>query len=488
MSADITLLNLNLLYVRYLDTVDRELHLPLGCLYLTRALEQAGYTVDFRDYQLTQASEPFSTDAILRFLEGAAPVVGFSCMANLLPFAILAMKEYKKQHPEATLILGGVGSKAVEEQILERFPWIDVIAVGEGERTGPELLAAIRRGDDLTRVAGLVVRGRDGRIVRTPMRERVPDLDVIPFPAFEHIDLKQYRGYGLMSSRGCPYPCTFCSVAPVWDHASTFRSIGNIVDEMQMLHEKAGVKMFLFQDEYFVSKKARVMEFCDALSRSGLKVMWKSFGRVDLTDREMMEAMAATGCVELRFGIESGCDRILQLVKKGFSAEQAIARVSEAVGIFPRVDAFYIWGFPFETLDDFHQTVFQMVSLRMLGARILPSMLCLLPQTELYQAYAGKAKLEFCPELFPEYMITGHEISTLSKFEIAPQHRPIYEFIQAHPDLFPGFFHIDLAGNILPKLAVLKKFGFYPDTLDAAAPESCGAHSPESAATRACPV
>ncbi|HQG29780.1 MAG TPA: cobalamin-dependent protein, partial [Candidatus Ozemobacteraceae bacterium] len=177
MTADITLLNLNLLYVRYLDTVDRELHLPLGCLYLTRALEQAGYTVDFRDYQLTQAAEPFSTGAILRFLEGAAPVVGFSCMANLLPFAILAMQEYKKQHPESTLVLGGVGSKAVEEQILERFPWIDVIAVGEGERTGPDLLGAIRRGDDLTRVAGLVVRDRDGRIVRTPTRERVADLD-----------------------------------------------------------------------------------------------------------------------------------------------------------------------------------------------------------------------------------------------------------------------------------------------------------------------
>jgi len=483
--ADITLLNLNLLYVRYLDTVDRELHVPLGCLYLTHALEDAGYTVDFRDYQLTEASEPFSTDAILQFLEGAAPVVGFSCMANLLPFAILAMEEYKKKYPDSTLILGGVGSKAVEEKILERFPWIDIIAVGEGERTGPELLGAIKSGGDLTRVPGLVVRNGSGEIIRTPMRERIADLDTIPFPAFQHIDLKKYRGYGLMSSRGCPYPCTFCSVAPVWDHASTFRSVGNIVDEMRMLHEKAGVKMFLFQDEYFVSKKERVMQFCDALSRSGLKVMWKSFGRVDLTDREMMEAMAAVGCVELRFGIESGCDRILQRVRKGFSAEQAIARVSEAIGIFPRVDAFYIWGFPFETLEDFHQTVFQMVSLRMMGARILPSMLCLLPQTELYNEYAGKVKLDFCAELFPEYMITGHEISRMSKFSIAPQHRPIYDFIQAHPDLFPGFFHIDLAGNILPKLAVLKKFGFYPDDAEAATTESCGAHSPEATATRA---
>ncbi len=476
--ADITLLNLNLLYVRYLDAIDRELHVPLGCLYLTRAMQNSGLKVDFRDYQLNEYQDPFEVSRIIDFLGETANIVGFSCMANLLPFTLLAMREFKRLYPEKFLILGGVGPKSVEEKIMQRFPWIDCISVGEGEQTGPELVRAIQQNDDLTKVAGLVVRTPKGRIVRTPHRERIESLDSQPFPEFAKIDLSRYQGYGILSSRGCPYPCTFCSVAPVWDHHSTFRSNDSIIEEMKLLHDTAGVKMFLFQDEYFVSTKSRILDFCEKLKKSGMKVYWKAFGRVDLTDEEMMHTMADNGCVELRFGIESGSDRVLQMVKKGFSAANAVEVISRAQKIFPRVDAFYVWGFPFETLEDFHQTVFQMVMFRMMGVRILPSLLCLLPQTELFIEYQNQYPLDFCPELFPEYMITGHEISASGKFQIDDLHQDKYAFIKENPDIFPGFFHMDLQNNILPKLAIMRKFGFYPLEADPVNTESCGAHSP----------
>lgn len=481
--ADITLINLNLLYVRYVDTIDKELHVPLGCLYLTKSLEDAGFDVDFRDYQLSEFEEPFAVESIVQFLRDPAPVVGFSCMANLLPFTLLAMKAFREAYPDVFVVLGGVGAKGVEEQVLTRFPWVDCIVVGEAERTAPELLAALERGQDLATVPGLSLRRPSGEILRTPPRPRIGNLDDIPFPAFDYVDLSRYQGYGMITTRGCPYPCTFCSVAPVWDRKSTYRSNANIIEEMRLLCDKAGVKIFLFQDEFFVSSKSRVLSFCRELRESGLSVYWKAFGRVDLTDRETMEAMARAGCVELRFGIESGSERVLAAVKKGFSAEDAITRVTEAISIFPRVDAFYIWGFPFETMDDFHQTVFQMVALRMAGARILPSLLCLLPQTDLFRDNLGRYPLDFCPELFPEYMITGHETSTRSRVHIDDRHRPIFEFIRTNPDIFPGFFHMDLEGNVLPKLRVLKKFGFYPEELLDRIPESCGAHSPRAVAT-----
>lgn len=479
---DLTLLNLNLLYVRYLDTVDRELHVPLGCLYLTRAIENAGFKVDFRDYQLNEFKDPFEISRIIEFLGETADIVGFSCMANLLPFTLLAMKEFKRLHPEKFLVLGGVGAKSVEDKIMQRFPWVDCIAVGEGERTGPELIRALKNQEDLTRVEGLFIRGAAGEIISTPARQRIEELDSEPLPAFEKIDLSRYQGYGILSSRGCPYPCTFCSVAPVWEHHSTFRSNAAIIDEMKLLHEKYGVQMFLFQDEYFVSSKSRVLDFCDKLKKSGLRVYWKSFGRVDLTDAEMMQAMADCGCVELRFGIESGSDRVLQMVKKGFSAANAVEIVSQAQRIFPRVDAFYVWGFPFETMEDFHQTVFQMVMFRMMGVRILPSLLCLLPQTELFRDNCSLYPLDFCAELFPEYMITGHEVSVSGKFKIDAAHEDKYAFIKENPDIFPGFFHMDLENNILPKLAIMRKFGFYPLEADSVTTDSCGAHSPRQAA------
>jgi radical SAM superfamily enzyme YgiQ (UPF0313 family) len=413
-------------------------------------------------------------------------------MANLLPFTILAAKALKAQYPDRTVILGGVGPKAVEDKILSRFPWIDIIARGEGELTGPALLAALHSNGDLSAVAGVSYR-ENGSVRHTPDRERIQDIDTIPFPAYGRIDLVRYEGYGMMTSRGCPSPCTFCSVAPVWDNRSYSRSPKSIVEEMKLLRQEASVDLFLFQDEFFVSGKKHVLAFCNELERSGLAVQWKAFGRVNLTDGEMMKAMADCGCVELRFGIESGSEEILRRIKKGFTAEEAVEVISKAVGIFPRVDAFYIWGFPFETLGDFHQTLFQMVSFRMMGARILPSLLSFLPQTEIYREQPHESGLEFCPYLLPEFIFTGHEVLRGATIELPEKHRTYFDLVIENPDIFPGFFLSDVEGNVLPKLNLLREFGFYPQPEEhkSADPstESCGAHSPkvspQNLATRA---
>lgn len=479
--ADITLINLNMLFMRHGEEVERELHVPLGCLYLTRAIEDAGFAVDFRDYQCAMAEDPFDMGAFLDFAANPAPVIGLSCMANLLPFALMAMKALRRRYPDRKLVLGGVGAKAVENKILSRFPWVDIIARGEGEVTGPHLLRVLRDGGDLSEVAGVSWRTADGTIRHNADRARLGDLDAIPFPAFHKVDLKRYAGYGMMTSRGCPYPCTFCSVAPIWYWQSASRSPRNIVAEMALLHREAGVNLFLFQDEFFVSGKKQVMEFCHELKSSRLRVQWKAFGRVNLVDDEMMKAMADNGCLELRFGIESGSDAVLRRIRKGFTAGEALDVVPRAIGLFPRVDAFYVWGFPFETMEDFNQTLFQMVSLRMMGARILPSLLSLLPQTELYREWASKVTLEFCPWLLPEFVFTGHEVCRDGAVEIPVRYAGYFDLIRQNPDIFPGFYHIDLQGNVLPKLALLQQFGFYPmpNAPQAPAKESCGAHSPQ---------
>ena len=463
MSADITLVNLNLLFMRYGQETERELHLPLGCLYLARALADAGFDVDFRDYQLCASETPFDMDVFLAFLDRPAPVIGLSCMANLLPFTVLAFRALRERYPEALLVLGGVGACSVEDKLLARFDWIDAICRGEGERTSVDLLAALRDGRGLGSVAGLSWRGRDGGVHHNPDRPRIADLDAIGFPAWEKVDLKRYAGYGMMTSRGCPYRCTFCSVAPVWGHQSFSRSPADIVREMQLLHDGAGVDLFLFQDEFFVSGKRQVMAFCRELSSSGLDVQWKAFGRVNLMDEEMMHAMADCGCTELRFGVESGSDRVLRRIRKGFRAAQSLAIVPKAIPLFARVDTFFVWGFSFETMADFNQSLFQMVSFRMMGARILPSLLSLLPQTPLYKKLAATAGLEFCPYLLPEFVFTGHEVARGGEVEIPDRYAEYFRLILDNPDIFPGFFHVDLAGNVLPKLALLRQFGFYPE-------------------------
>lgn len=484
--ADITLVNLNMLFVRYYDKVERELHVPLGTLYLTSALEAAGLDVDFRDYQLCPAEDPFAPGVVLEHLADPAPVIGLSCMANLLPFTILAAKTLKEAYPDRTIVLGGVGPFGVEETILDRFPWIDLIAYGEGEVSGPKLLNALRNGGDLRQVPGLVFR-QDGRAVRTPPPPRIEDLDSIPGPAYHRIDLSRYEGYNLMSSRGCPYPCTFCSVAPIWGRQPHFRSNAHIIDEMRWLHEEQGVRLFLFQDEFFVASDERARSFSRDLVSSGLNVKWKAFGRINLIGPDTMKAMAESGCCEIRYGVESGSDSVLERTKKGFRASDVIPVISTAVGIFDRVDAFYVWGYPFETMEDFNQSIFQMVSFRMMGARVLPSLLCFLPQTDIYRDLGGADRLEFCEWLFPEYMVTGHEVCDRTGVSIEGEHRRLFDFVRQHPDLFPGFFHYDLRGNVLPKLEVLQEMGFYLRdkgaliTREVTETDSCGAHSPKPA-------
>jgi len=479
-AAGITLVNLNMLYVRYADgRTEREKHLPLGPLYVTAALQRAGFTVDFRDYQTYKCADPFLPETIGAFLSNSAPVLGVSCMANLLPFTLLALEDFKKRNPDKIVVLGGVGSKSVEKAVLKSCPWIDVITCGEAEISAPLLLDALENGKPLDKVPGISFM-KNGKYVETPRAPRIKLLDKLPPPAFEHIRMEDYEGYGLITSRGCPYPCTFCSVAPVWDHETCSRSGAGVVAEMKRLHDEHGIKLFLFQDEFFVSGKQRVLDFCSALARSGIKVKWKAFGRVDLTDEETMRAMAETGCCEIRYGIESGSDKILSRTRKGFTAAEAVEVVSRAVGIFDRTDCFYIWGFPFETMDDFYESVFQMVSFRAMGARILPSLLCFLPQTEIYREVKDSVKLEFCPQLLPEYMITGHEVLNGAHCDTPPEHARIFEFIRSNPHLFSGFFHYDLERNVLPKLRVLQEFGFYgPGRIDVDDSDSCGAHSPK---------
>jgi radical SAM superfamily enzyme YgiQ (UPF0313 family) len=476
--SDLTLVNLNLLFIRYLDTVERELHVPLGPLYLVSSLEQAGLDVDFRDYQLNTSDDPFDPVLVADFCVDPAPVIGLSCMANLLPFTVLAAREIKQRWPDRTIILGGVGPHGVEERLLEAFPWIDIVGHGEGEHSVPLLVRALKEGTDLAGVPGIVFR-RDGGLVRTQPAARIQDLDSIPRPAFHRVDLPRYSGYGMVTSRGCPFPCTFCSVAPIWGRQPFFRSVADVVDEMRTLHDSAGIDLFLFQDEFFFANEQRVLDFCAALDATGMKVRWKAFGRVNLATDSSMEAMVRSGCIEFRLGIETGSPELLKRLKKGFTAPEAVALVSRATRIFPRVDCFFIWGYPFETMEQFRQSVFQMIAFRLMGARILPSLLAMLPQTDLYREFKDSGLLKFNPAMLPEYMVTGHEVCDDGHLSLDERHRTKFDFIAAHPDIFPGFLLADYDTNILPKFQVLQEHGFYPSRNRAVSQtDSCGAHSP----------
>jgi anaerobic magnesium-protoporphyrin IX monomethyl ester cyclase len=464
--ADITLVNMNLLYINLDGRIDYEAHPPLGLLYLTSVLEQMGRSVDLVDYQVLPrtrpAADPFDLDTALDYIGETAGVVGFSCMANLLPFTLLVAERFKRRHPGKTILLGGVGPFGVEARILEEFPWIDVVVRGEAESVLPPLLEALPDFERLLRVPGIFLRLPDGSIRHTDGAERIADLDRLPLPAYHRLDMAAYDAFGIVSSRGCPYGCRFCSVAPIWDRRTTHRGHDSVIEEIRLLHETYGVKTVLFQDEYFFSSEAKILDFCDRLEASGLPVRWKCYGRVNLVTEPAMRRMAEAGCVQLRFGIESGSDRVLKRVVKGFEFRDALRTVTQALGIFESVETFFIWGFPFEEMEDFFVTALQMARFRQMGVTVLPSLLSMLPQTDIYREYReGRygGRLDLVPELVPIYVVTGHEVvDTWNR--VPDRYRPYYDFIGAHEDVFPGFFLFDHETNVLPKYAVMREMGF----------------------------
>jgi anaerobic magnesium-protoporphyrin IX monomethyl ester cyclase len=472
--ADFTLVNMNMLYIKLLDgNVRRQCHLPLGPLYLTAVLREHGIEVDFRDYQLLEEDELFAPETLCSFLRDPAPIIGISCMANLIPFVLYAMPLLKERYPDRTIILGGVGTAFIEKEILERIPEVDIIHRGEGERTVPALIEALREGRPLDAIPGLFYR-RNGTVIQNPPVSRITDLDGLPRPSYDGLDFKRYIGHNILGSRGCPYPCTFCSITPLWGWKAYSRSNQNIIDEMSLMYHEHGVRQFLFQDEYFVSSPERMIDFSRLLKKSGMDVTYKIFARVNLVNEESLKAMADSGCVEIRFGIESGSDRILQLIRKGFDSHSALKTVSLAKKHIDSVDTFYIWGYPFETKEDMGDSIFQMITFRGMGVRPLPSLLTYLPQTQIYHDIEDKSKLEFCHYLLPEYMISGIEKRISVRIAIDDRYAELFRFVEENRDIFPGFFQFDIENNILPKLGMLEEFEFYRCQEE----DSCGAHSP----------
>jgi radical SAM superfamily enzyme YgiQ (UPF0313 family) len=255
------------------------------------------------------------------------------------------IRELKKENPELILIAGGQHPTFLGEEILELYPEIDFIIRGEGEETLLELFDNI--GDTESH------RILDGK--------RVYDPDHIPFPAqFTGKSIgvnpnEQYRY--IITSRGCPNSCTYCSSPSFWRKKVSFRSPSNIIKEIRYSFEKHGIIYFSIRDDNFTLKKDRVLEFCDILRLSGLYIMWNCQARVDTVDREMLLAMKKCGLEHIQYGVESGSEKILQEYDKSITIEKIkeTAALTRELGIYM---SFYLMAGMFnETADDIKETI-----------------------------------------------------------------------------------------------------------------------------------
>jgi anaerobic magnesium-protoporphyrin IX monomethyl ester cyclase len=402
---------------------------PTGPLYIASALIKAGYGVDFRDCAVRSYAD-LDPDELAGPLADSSRLVGVSCLSDSLPVVVAALKRLKTIEPGKVVILGGAGPTGVASELLTSFDFIDVVVIGEGERTIVEAVECLTQGDrhDLGLVNGLCYRDGD-HVLKTPPRERIEDLDEIGFPHYESAPMEKYPFVNLVFSRGCPYHCTFCDVAPMWARKNRRRSVDSMTDEIRLLTERYGKTDFEFTDETFVLNRDSVSEFCERLRSDGLNIEWACTGRVNLVSRDLLADMSSAGCKGMFYGIESGSDAVLQLINKDFDVREALD-VVRTTAEHMRAVASFIWGFPFETEQDLVKTLLFMVYLSQIGVDTRLNRLAPFALAPLYEQYRDRMSWFDEPGPFP----------STQPFRTQFFGADVAGLVRDFPAVFPGFY------------------------------------------------
>ncbi len=358
---------------------------PMGLLYVAASLEKAGHRVVVRDLAVDGGEV---TDADFR----NADAVGISSDTTRIERAMrLARRAAGFDRP---VILGGPHPQFVPEEILASG-WVTAIVRGEGELVFPALLEALDRREELARVRGIIC--REGKqIVNTPDAEPV-DVEALPLPARHLIDLQRYRASmggrpitPVVTSRGCPGACHFCSSASFFGRGWRYRSAEAVLSELDEVYNRYGFRAVSFMDDNFTLAPERVERIADGIIERGYDLKWWNLSRVDTIVRYpgMVARMAAAGSTTVYLGIESGSDDTLNSLGKNTKSSDVI----QAVEILRRhgIESYgsYIIGNLNESAADVEKTIDLAVRLNTNIAQF--SILTPYPGTRLYEQVKGR--------------------------------------------------------------------------------------------------
>ncbi len=335
-------------------------HPHLGLGYLAVVLRAQGYKLNVLD----TVAEKIDYSKIEQYLNRERyDVVGITSTTPEIFTAHKIATIAKKAKKDTTVIIGGSHSTALPYQTLEEFTNFDIAVAGEGEQTILEILESVKKDKDLSTVDGISFRKEDGIIISNKNREVNRQLDKLPFPLWESFPIFKYRSFKgikkkielpIITGRGCPSQCVFCQRA--LGNAVRLRTIGNVIQEIER-NIRLGAERMFFCDETFTLYRKRTIELTNEIMarRLNKRFRWQCETRVDRVDLEMLRNIKKAGCDLIHFGVESGNDYILQMVKKGITVKQVESAFQMAKQVGLQTFMFMIFGLPYEneaTLKD----------------------------------------------------------------------------------------------------------------------------------------
>jgi len=293
----------------------------------------------------------------------SAELVGITITTWTVNHARKIARAVRKKIPDIRIAVGGPQVKAFPRLTL-KFSEFDYGVIGEGDMTFPELVDSLENNKPLSKVKGVVFR-KSSKIIQTPAREYCPDLDKLPSPSWHLLPIKKYHDMltrrkqfmVMITSRGCPFNCTFCD--PRNTLGKQFRAWGadRLFYEVKVLYDKYGIREIMFFDDLFTFDRKRVIDFCRKMIKSSMNLIWDCRTRVNCIDEELIKWMKKAGCYRVRFGVESGNQKILNSLNKGITLEQV--RRAFALARKYRIEsmAYYMLGSPGETKETLRQTI-----------------------------------------------------------------------------------------------------------------------------------
>jgi len=324
--------------------------IPLGIAYLGAVAEKEGHEVTVIDCQAEKLDYKGFRSRISRT---QFDVVGVTATTLLYKSAMQLVTIAKEVQPEAVTVVGGSHGTFWDENALNEYPSLDVVVRREGEQTFLELLGRLQSKKSLTGVLGVTFRS-GGKVARNADRPFLEDLDALPFPAHHLLPLDSLKRMGkilfpLITSRGCVYWCDFCSTVRMFGRGYRMRSPKNVVDEMELVHDKYGVDQVTFYDDAFTVNRERVVKICEELHARKLDMTWDCGTRVDMVDRELLKMMRGAGCIAVWLGVESGSQAMLGAMNKSIKLDQTRLAYKTAHEVGLMTIANTVLGFPGET-------------------------------------------------------------------------------------------------------------------------------------------
>jgi anaerobic magnesium-protoporphyrin IX monomethyl ester cyclase len=330
-------------------------HYPLGLAYLHSALEAAGIstkTLWLNNYSFAHCEEMVMEEA----RKEGTKVVGFQMLTMNRVSTYRLIERLHAEHPELHLVVGGIHATILREQILNQYPYL-IEVMGESEETLPELVQKLRTGrEGMESIDGISFM-KDGREVTTKARDLLKDLDLLKFPKHELFMSEGRTSACIITSRGCPFNCSFCCLNNISQRKLRIRSIKNVVDEVSEITTRfPHIKQIWIHDDSFFLDNDRVIQFCDEIIKRGIHTEFVCSGRMKPISPEMIRKMEQANFKKVLLGLESGDEAILRRCHKAINQKDVVEAFEKFKNSKINIFAFLIVGLPGETKDSLMET------------------------------------------------------------------------------------------------------------------------------------